>query len=131
MFINPFRPLCDFEHRGKCNNEDCPWQHAKDYNLTPSQVSEQLNTYSNDDIDGYFGHHKLKIHGNKELQVCSGAIGSSNFPCRTIVEQSVVSRSLLHHSTRSYGMKVPMYQIGPHLLKADSPMVGNLIARGT
>lgn len=129
--INPFWPLCNFEHRGKCNNEDCLWQHAKDYNLTPSQVLEQLNKYSNDDIDGSFGHHELKSHGNKELQVCSGAIGSSNFPCRTIVEQSAVSRSLLHHSTSSYGLKVPVYRIGPHLLKADSPMVGNLIARGT
>lgn len=129
--INPFWPLCNFEHRGKCNNEDCPWQHAKDYNLTPSQVLEQLNKYSNDDIDGLFGHHELKSHGNKDLQVYSEAIGSSNFPCRTIVEQSAVSRSLLHHSTSSYGLKVPVYRIGPHLLKADSPMVGTLIGRGT
>ena len=65
MFINPFWPLCNFEHCGKCNNEDCPWQNAKDYNLTPSHVSEQLNKYSTDDIDGSFGLHELKIHANK------------------------------------------------------------------
>ena len=115
----------------KCNNEDFLWQHAKVCNLTPYQVLEQLNKYSNDDIDGSFGHHELKIHGNKELQVCSWAIGSSNFPCKTIVEHSVVSRSLVHHSTSSYGLKVPMYRIVPHLLKENSPMVGNLIAHGT
>ncbi|GMH10702.1 hypothetical protein Nepgr_012543 [Nepenthes gracilis] len=28
--INPFWPLCMYELRGKCNNEECPWQHLKD-----------------------------------------------------------------------------------------------------
>lgn len=82
--INPFWPLCNFEHRGKCNNEDCPWQHAKDYNLTPSQVLEQLNKYSNDDMDGSFGCQELRSCGNKDLQIYSEAatkeaIGSSIF----------------------------------------------------
>lgn len=134
--INPFWPLCNFEHRGKCNNEDCPWQHAKDYNLTPSQVLEQLNKYSNDDMDGSFGHQELKSHRNKDLQIYSEAatkeaIGSSKFLCKVTVEKFAVSRSLLHHSIGSYGLKVPVYRIGPHLLKADSPMVGTLIACST
>ncbi|GAB2276642.1 hypothetical protein Dimus_011360 [Dionaea muscipula] len=29
--IHPFWPLCMYELRGKCNNEECPWQHSKDY----------------------------------------------------------------------------------------------------
>ncbi|GAB2225844.1 hypothetical protein Droror1_Dr00021613 [Drosera rotundifolia] len=29
--IDPFWPLCMYELRGKCNNEECPWQHSKDY----------------------------------------------------------------------------------------------------
>lgn len=30
--VDPFWPLCMYELRGKCNNDECPWQHAKDYN---------------------------------------------------------------------------------------------------
>jgi hypothetical protein len=40
--IDPFKPLCKFEHRGKCNNDDCPWQHADDYTLSSSQVESQI-----------------------------------------------------------------------------------------
>lgn len=29
--VDPFWPLCMFELRGKCNNDECPWQHVKDY----------------------------------------------------------------------------------------------------
>ncbi|XAR66309.1 hypothetical protein NMG60_11012493 [Bertholletia excelsa] len=29
--VNPFWSLCMFELRGKCNNDECPWQHIKDY----------------------------------------------------------------------------------------------------
>ncbi|XP_024020478.1 uncharacterized protein LOC21409015 isoform X4 [Morus notabilis] len=28
--IDPFRPLCMYELRGKCNNDECPWQHVRD-----------------------------------------------------------------------------------------------------
>lgn len=29
LTIDPFRPFCMFELRGKCNNEECLWQHIK------------------------------------------------------------------------------------------------------
>uniref|UniRef100_A0A2P2M7X2 Uncharacterized protein MANES_07G113300 n=1 Tax=Rhizophora mucronata TaxID=61149 RepID=A0A2P2M7X2_RHIMU len=29
--IDPSWPLCMYELRGKCNNDDCPWQHARDF----------------------------------------------------------------------------------------------------
>ncbi|KAJ8433741.1 hypothetical protein Cgig2_019809 [Carnegiea gigantea] len=28
--IDPFRPLCMHELRGRCNNDECPWQHLRD-----------------------------------------------------------------------------------------------------
>ncbi|XP_058109763.1 uncharacterized protein LOC131252970 isoform X3 [Magnolia sinica] len=31
LAIDPFWPFCMFELRGKCNNDECSWQHAKDY----------------------------------------------------------------------------------------------------
>lgn len=30
--VDPFWPLCMYELRGKCNNDECPWQHVRDYN---------------------------------------------------------------------------------------------------
>ncbi|XP_042456037.1 uncharacterized protein LOC122040680 isoform X1 [Zingiber officinale] len=29
ILIDPFWPFCMFELRGKCNNDECPWQHVK------------------------------------------------------------------------------------------------------
>lgn len=29
--VDPLWPLCMFELRGKCNNDECPWQHVKDH----------------------------------------------------------------------------------------------------
>lgn len=28
--VDPLMPLCMYELRGKCNNDECPWQHMKD-----------------------------------------------------------------------------------------------------
>ncbi|KAG2309350.1 hypothetical protein Bca52824_029098 [Brassica carinata] len=38
--MDPFRPLCMYELRGRCNNDECSWQHFKDFaddSLHPSQ----------------------------------------------------------------------------------------------
>lgn len=29
--MDPFRPLCMYELRGRCNNDECSWQHFKDF----------------------------------------------------------------------------------------------------
>lgn len=29
--VDPSWPLCMYELRGRCNNDECPWQHVKDY----------------------------------------------------------------------------------------------------
>lgn len=44
--VDPFWPLCMYELRGKCNNDECPWQHAKDYgdgNITQHQHTDTNN----------------------------------------------------------------------------------------
>jgi hypothetical protein len=65
-------------------------------------------------MDGSFGHQELKSHKNKDLQIYSEAttkeaIGSSKFLCKVTVEKFAVSQSLLHHNTKDYGLKVPVY----------------------
>lgn len=29
--VDPFWPLCMYELRGRCNNDECSWQHFKDF----------------------------------------------------------------------------------------------------
>ncbi|KAL2329609.1 hypothetical protein Fmac_017190 [Flemingia macrophylla] len=41
--VDPFWPLCMFELRGKCNNDECPWQHSKDYGDGNVQCSDYNN----------------------------------------------------------------------------------------
>jgi hypothetical protein len=44
--VDPFWPLCMYELRGKCNNDECPWQHAKDYsdgNINQHQYTDSNN----------------------------------------------------------------------------------------
>ncbi|XP_021647068.2 uncharacterized protein LOC110640171 isoform X2 [Hevea brasiliensis] len=31
LAVDPFWPLCMYDLRGKCNNDQCPWQHVRDF----------------------------------------------------------------------------------------------------
>lgn len=31
LAVDPFWPLCMYELRGKCNNDNCSWQHVRDF----------------------------------------------------------------------------------------------------
>ncbi|XP_065870973.1 uncharacterized protein [Euphorbia lathyris] len=51
LAVDPFWPLCMYELRGKCNNDQCPWQHVRDF--------------SNDNV----GQHPLDNSDNADFQV--------------------------------------------------------------
>ncbi|WCJ19563.1 hypothetical protein M5689_001848 [Euphorbia peplus] len=51
LAVDPFWPLCMYELRGKCNNDQCPWQHARDF--------------SNENV----GQHPLDSSDNADFQV--------------------------------------------------------------
>lgn len=51
LAIDPLWPLCMYELRGKCNNDECPWQHVKYFadrnkNLHDDSDSAGILTYS-------------------------------------------------------------------------------------
>ncbi|XP_054801394.1 uncharacterized protein LOC129305366 isoform X2 [Prosopis cineraria] len=60
--VDPFWPLCMYELRGKCNNDECPWQHIKDYN----DESYQNQHSDNDDADCLGG---LTLHQQSATKV--------------------------------------------------------------
>ncbi|XP_057487483.1 uncharacterized protein LOC130773556 isoform X1 [Actinidia eriantha] len=59
LAIDPFWPLCMFELRGKCNNDECPWQHVKDYSC------KNMSLDNSDRTDCQVGSltHKAKSYG--------------------------------------------------------------------
>ncbi|KAH9302439.1 hypothetical protein KI387_014022 [Taxus chinensis] len=127
--INPFWPLCKFEHHGKCNNEDCPWQHARDYSLNPTQFVEQLKKHSNTEVDGLAGDYKqLNNHGNQDPQI-NFEIATKEAITRgfeihfaATTKQSADSQGLSCRIISSYGLIVPVYRLGSHLIKANVPI---------
>ncbi|CAB4301122.1 unnamed protein product [Prunus armeniaca] len=56
--IDPFWPLCMYELRGKCNNDECPWQHVKDYSNTNMHQHQHDNSGSADRQVGLTLHKK-------------------------------------------------------------------------
>ncbi|VVA12429.1 PREDICTED: ZEAMMB73_Zm00001d030666 [Prunus dulcis] len=56
--IDPFWPLCMYELRGKCNNDECPWQHVKDYCNTNMHQHQHDNSGSADCQVGLTLHKK-------------------------------------------------------------------------
>ncbi|XP_050385172.1 uncharacterized protein LOC126801759 [Argentina anserina] len=90
--VDTFWPLCMYELRGKCNNDECPWQHAKDYstsNMFPHQ-------HDNSEIaDCQVGHALCK-------EKCDG---SAKFPWRhnvMTVPTYLVGLSTLKADQHSY-----------------------------
>ncbi|KAL5569130.1 hypothetical protein UlMin_025705 [Ulmus minor] len=43
--VDPIWPLCMYELRGKCNNDECPWQHVRD------NINENMNQNQHDSSD--------------------------------------------------------------------------------
>ncbi|KAL3523790.1 hypothetical protein ACH5RR_016624 [Cinchona calisaya] len=58
LAIDPFWPLCMYELRGKCNNDECSWQHVKDYSCdsmkhdTTDKCDVQVRTSYKDQFYG-------------------------------------------------------------------------------
>ncbi|KAK2978097.1 hypothetical protein RJ640_009261 [Escallonia rubra] len=64
--IDPFWPLCMYELRGKCNNDECTWQHVRDYS------ARGINNDKSDSADRQVGSalHGVKFFGTKSIFKC-------------------------------------------------------------
>ncbi|CAL0308299.1 unnamed protein product [Lupinus luteus] len=70
--VDPFWPLCMFELRGKCNNDECPWQHVKDYG--DGNVCKRQRTDSNNpDCQGRLQMHQQNSNGMTKVPKCRRA----------------------------------------------------------
>ncbi|TKY64886.1 putative zinc-finger domain [Spatholobus suberectus] len=64
--VDPFWPLCMYELRGKCNNDECPWQHAKDYGDGNIQHTDSNNA----DCQGRLPLQQQNCNGVAKIPKC-------------------------------------------------------------
>ncbi|CAJ1840561.1 unnamed protein product [Sphenostylis stenocarpa] len=87
--VDPFWPLCMYELRGKCNNDECPWQHAKDYGDENIQHTDSNNA-------GCQG--RLRLH----QQNCNGVAKVPKYHKATILPTYLVSLDTLKADQFAY-----------------------------
>ncbi|KAL9365388.1 hypothetical protein Peur_043261 [Populus x canadensis] len=76
--VDPFWPLCMYELRGKCNNDECPWQHVRDFsdqNVHPNQHDDS------DSADYQVGLtlHEQKCKGGTKLSKCHSVLNPPTY----------------------------------------------------
>ena len=91
--LDPYKTLCKYEHRGKCNNDECIWQHKRDYTLRSSPTSNNQDK----SIEG------------AELKDMAD----------TIEKGSIKVTSTSTWKWNTHLTKVPIYRIGSHIMKAN------------
>ncbi|XP_010260107.1 PREDICTED: uncharacterized protein LOC104599318 isoform X2 [Nelumbo nucifera] len=99
LSIDPLWPLCMFELRGKCNNEECSWQHFRDYS--------QRNMKQIDDSDSSDCHVKPSSPLEKPNRAC------------------IPPQCLNYHPMPA----PVTYLVGTDLLKADLHSCESILAR--
>ncbi|XP_010922378.1 uncharacterized protein [Elaeis guineensis] len=97
--LDPFWPFCMFELRGKCNDDECPWQHARNCM-----------------------QRKLKQHR------CSSSSTSGNQLDRLLVAEKSNNENESPHNLFQHLLPIPMYHIGSNLVKGDSHLSQSVLA---
>nr|XP_043614726.1 uncharacterized protein LOC122586803 [Erigeron canadensis] len=90
LAINPFWPLCMFELRGKCNDDECDMQHIRDYS------SKSIDCNRNDNrITRYLGSLTL---APPTYVVCLDSLKDASHPYKYFVAQTVEQRWQKYYS---------------------------------
>ncbi|KDP44997.1 hypothetical protein JCGZ_01497 [Jatropha curcas] len=92
LAVDPFWPLCMYELRGKCNNDQCPWQHVRDFS------SENIGQHEHNDSDCADCQVKLRLHGRKY----NGATALLNCPNVLTLPTYQVGLEILKADPHSY-----------------------------
>lgn len=127
--IDCFRPLCKFEHRGVCKDQECPLQHIRDYSMDSSQIMSQLHGYldaRNSSLSrrnvGTFVSGTVEEHGDSDGNPYAEAY-------RIVAEAQKMGFSIMKpprcHNWKwaRYVGHAPAYRIGSHVYKADDTVL--------
>ncbi|KAL5992042.1 hypothetical protein ACLOJK_012955 [Asimina triloba] len=125
LAIDPLWPFCMYELRGKCNDDECPWQHARDYT---KRDLKQIYDSPNCGMILSYEPYSLNIISNCLLNISTTADGQAS-PSSVLVNST--DKRKLRHSSCQYIVPVPTYLIGSHLIRADKKFPGYLLSRST
>uniref|UniRef100_A0A1J3IIB0 Putative zinc-finger domain-containing protein n=1 Tax=Noccaea caerulescens TaxID=107243 RepID=A0A1J3IIB0_NOCCA len=75
--VDPFRPFCMYELRGRCNNDECSWQHFKDFS------DDSLLQSLNDPPDCSAGSsvHQKKHNSSRGSQIVEVELSPTYLVC--------------------------------------------------
>lgn len=92
--IDPLWPLCMFELRGKCNDDECPWQHVRDLNIDNAIEGKVLATapgMTTPDATKFFKSLDLLEFAPLSYLVCSDTMKADLRACKSVLGQSEAS----------------------------------------
>ncbi|XP_020101516.1 uncharacterized protein LOC109719330 isoform X3 [Ananas comosus] len=105
--IDPFWPFCIYELRGKCYDEECPWQHAKSYSWRKSKTEGQISC-------GLFQHL---------MPVPIYHVGSNLIKDDSYLSCSMLARSIWQYWQRGFCASFPLPFSVLRILPPDAPFL--------
>ncbi|KAK9283560.1 hypothetical protein L1049_011808 [Liquidambar formosana] len=93
LAIDPFWPLCMYELRGKCNDEECSWQHVKDYS---SRIMNQHHDSDRTDCLVGPSSHRAKFNAQRIEQCWQKSFSSSLAVSRFLRRDLPADEPFLH-----------------------------------
>ncbi|XP_050209115.1 uncharacterized protein LOC126659830 isoform X2 [Mercurialis annua] len=93
LLVDPFWPLCTYELRGKCNNDQCPWQHVRDF--SNGKVGRRRDDFYSSDCQ--VGLLQTSYKGTTEL---------SKFQCASTPPTYIVGLDILKYDPHKYNSVV-------------------------
>ncbi|WOL18669.1 hypothetical protein Cni_G27466 [Canna indica] len=128
--VDSFWPFCMFELRGKCNNDECPWQHQK--RCTKRNLKRDGFLVSNNSDDHFhaltaeISHSSLgPTHGliKHFLPIPAYYIGSSLIKDELHFHHSVLARSIWQYWQRGFSASFPLPFSIQRILPLDAPFL--------
>ncbi|KAK1378091.1 RNA-binding family protein [Heracleum sosnowskyi] len=97
--IDPLWPLCMFELRGKCNNDECPWQHVRDNSCRNLNIDNAIEGEVLETAPGMMSPDATKFSKSSDLLgfappsylVCSDIMKADLSACKSVLGQSEAS----------------------------------------
>ncbi|KAL6846960.1 hypothetical protein ACP4OV_022813 [Aristida adscensionis] len=113
--IDPFWPFCMFELRGKCNDDECQWQHAEHHAWRKSKhIKHAMTSVSGRMPHGVFQHI---------LPVPAYRVGSNLIKADPNLMQSVLASSLWQYWQRGFCASFPLPLSVQRVLPSDAPFL--------
>ncbi|VAI13991.1 unnamed protein product [Triticum turgidum subsp. durum] len=113
--IDPFWPFCMFELRGKCNDEECQWQHIENHAWRKSNHTKHaMSSVSGRSPYDLFQHI---------LPVPTYRVGSNLIRADLNLMQSVLASSIWQYWQRGFCASFPLPLSVQRVLPSDAPFL--------